>query len=71
MKNKVFTPSGTRTFYSKKGCHSCTDCKHLLTARPLFEYWTCELDSRKNSISSWKFPYDNTICSQFEDTYEQ
>ena len=68
MKNKVLTLIGSRIFYSKKGCNSCMDCKHLVHIRGKY---MCKEYPRKTSVATWKFPYDNTTCKMFEEKSDE
>ena len=64
-KDKEYTSIGVREFYSVKGCHSCTDCKHFHQGHGDFS--ECLKKMGKNSVYDRRFPYDNTKCKDFQE----
>lgn len=63
-KTVEYTDKRTRTVTKKKGCNSCWDCVHCITTCDPTLY-VC-IPRMTSSRHTWKFPFDNTKCKEFE-----
>lgn len=64
-KTVEYCTNGIREVYSKKGCNSCWNCKHLVNMVDPSHYMC-----RSRALSSHhdrNFPYDNTKCEEYKD----